>query len=122
MKTLFIVFLVLGFFACGSIQVPPVDAGQATLSWDAPTTNDDGTPLTDLAGYKIYYGTASGTYTKSVDAGNVTTFSVKPIQPDGTYYFVATAYNKAKIESGYSNEVSKVVITGPSNPANTKVK
>ncbi len=35
-------------------------AGTITLAWDAPTTNTDGTPLTDLAGYKIYYGPTSG--------------------------------------------------------------
>jgi hypothetical protein len=41
------------------VFIPTHDAisGQATLSWDPPTTNVDGTPLTDLAGYKVYYGT-----------------------------------------------------------------
>jgi ABC-type glycerol-3-phosphate transport system substrate-binding protein len=37
-------------------------SNSATLTWDAPTTNVDGTPLTDLAGYKVYYGTALGNY------------------------------------------------------------
>ena len=32
-------------------------SAEVTLSWDPPTTNADGTPLTDLAGYKVYYGT-----------------------------------------------------------------
>ena len=41
----------------------------------APSINEDGTPLTDLAGYKIYYGTASGNYTNNVDAGNVTSYA-----------------------------------------------
>lgn len=51
-------------------------AAQVTLSWDAPTTNTDGTKLTDLAGYYVYYGTASATYTQKKDAGNVTTYQV----------------------------------------------
>lgn len=40
----------------------PVDCGTLSLSWVAPTMNEDGTPLTDLAGYKVYYGPASGQY------------------------------------------------------------
>src|SRR3990172_7689128 len=37
-------------------------AGDAILSWDAVTTNADGTPITDLAGYRVYFGTSSGIY------------------------------------------------------------
>ena len=87
----------------------PVHAGQATLSWVAPSTNEDGTPLTDLAGYKIYYGTASGNYTQNVDAGNVTTYAFNNLTDGQTYYFVATAYNAARFESSYSNEISKII-------------
>ena len=84
-------------------------AGQATLSWVAPSINEDGTPLTDLAGYKIYYGTASGNYTHNVDAGNVTTYAFTNLTDGKTFYFVATAYNAAKFESKYSNEISKTI-------------
>ena len=84
-------------------------AGQATLSWSAPSANENGTPLTDLAGFKIYYGTASGNYTKTIDAGNVTTYTFANITEGQTYYFVATVYNTAGIESSYSNEVSKTI-------------
>src|SRR5262249_30447454 len=48
--------------------------GTATLSWNAPTTNADGTALADLAGYKISYGFAPGNYSTTVDVGNVTTY------------------------------------------------
>jgi hypothetical protein len=95
--------------------------GQATLSWNAPSTNEDGTPLTDLAGYKIYYGNTSGTYTKSLDVGNVTTYTISSLQT-GTYYFVATAYNTAKFESAYSNEVSKNITNKPSAPSGCSIK
>lgn len=40
------------------------------LSWDPPTKNADGTSLNGLAGYKIYYGTSSGNYTKIIDIGD----------------------------------------------------
>lgn len=80
----------------------------ATLTWDAPTTNVDGTPLTDLAGYKLYYGTSSGNYTVTIDVGNVTTYNLDSFPP-GTYYFVLTAYDISGNESEYSTEISRTV-------------
>jgi hypothetical protein len=96
------------FFIFGSI---PAFAGSATLSWNPPTTNTDGTHLTDLAGFKIYYGTSSGNYTQVVNAGYVTTYTVNNLN-SGTYYFVATAYDTSGNESGYSNQVSKTIQSG----------
>ena len=84
-------------------------AGDATLSWDPPTTNTDGTPLTDLAGYIIYYGTTTGDYSQSVDAGNVTTSQVANLTDGITYYFAVTAYDTSWNESDYSNEISKAI-------------
>jgi hypothetical protein len=90
-------------------------AGSATLTWIAPTTNVDGTPLTDLAGYKVYFGTTSGVYSSSLNVGlNVGTppsYIVNNLGA-GTYYFGVTAYDTAGLESGFSNEGSKN-ITGP---------
>jgi hypothetical protein len=83
-------------------------SGQATLSWNPPTTNADGTPLTDLKGYKVYYGTLSGNYLQNIDAGNVTTYTVANLS-EGTYYFAVTAYDISRNESAYSNEVSKTI-------------
>ncbi|MBI5192590.1 MAG: fibronectin type III domain-containing protein [Nitrospirae bacterium] len=83
--------------------------GEAALSWTAPTTNVDGTTLTDLSGYKVYYGTSSGTYNSTVDAGNVTTTNIINLTEMVTYYFVVTAYDTAGNESNYSNEVSKTI-------------
>ena len=86
--------------------------GVATLTWDAPTTNLDGSPAT-LAGYKIYYGTSSHAYTQSlyvVNAGaNPVTYTLH--LPLGTYYFAVTALDESGIESDYSNEVSKAINT-----------
>lgn len=98
------------------------NAGSVFLSWLAPTTNEDGTPLSDLAGYKIYWGTSSGNYPNSAvatrcyscpdgtSAGGSDWECLVALQPDTTYYFAATAFNTADIESAYSNEVSKTTI------------
>ena len=77
---------------------PSASAAQVTLAW-----NGNGDP--DLAGYKIYYGTASKTYDKSIKVGNVTSFTVTNLTAN-KYYFALTAYDQAGNESGYSNEVS----------------
>jgi carbon monoxide dehydrogenase subunit G len=82
-------------------------AGDATLSWNPPTTNENNTPLTDLAGFKVYYGAVPGNYSTSIDAGNVTTYQVNNLTDGLTYYFVTTAYDTSGNESSYSNEVSK---------------
>ncbi len=84
--------------------------GSATLSWDAPTENEDGTPLTDLAGYRLYWGTTSGSYPNSVTINNpgVTTYVVDNL-PSGTYEFVATAFNTSGFESRFSNPATKTV-------------
>jgi ABC-type oligopeptide transport system substrate-binding subunit len=120
-KWFFVLFIIqLAVFAgCGSGNVdtssgtsapntPPAAAtGFATLAWNAPATNTDGTALTDLAGYKIYYGTSSGHYTQSVNVGNTTSFTINNLASGHTYYFAVTAYDSAGLESGYSAEASK---------------
>jgi hypothetical protein len=44
--------LLIGFAAPVVVRAGVLDA-----SWTAPTANDDGSPLTDLAWFKLYYGT-----------------------------------------------------------------
>jgi hypothetical protein len=83
--------------------------GIAVLAWSAPSTNVDGTPLTDLAGYKVHYGTSSGDYTAAVNVGPTTEYSITDLAP-GTYYIAVTAYDSSGRESGYSNEVSKTIL------------
>ena len=83
--------------------------GTLSLSWVAPTTNSDGTALTaltDLAGYKVYYGTASGVYGTPTDAGNVTTYSLTGLTKGTTYYVAVTAYDTSNNESVKSTEGS----------------
>jgi fibronectin type 3 domain-containing protein len=85
-----------------------ISGASVTLTWDAPTTNSDGSPLTDLNGYKIYYGTSSGNYTEVIDIGNVTSYTIGNLS-SGIYYFAVTAYNTSGNESDFSNEVSKTL-------------
>lgn len=88
----------------------PVSAGQVVLTWDPTTTNTDGTPLTDLAGFKIYYGTSSGAYGASQDVGTIpTSYTVANLPENVMYYFAVTAYNATGNESAFSNEVFKVI-------------
>lgn len=77
---------------------PTLFSAEITLAWD-PNTE----PF--LSGYKLYYGTSSGTYTVSVDAGKKTEFVVSGLTPGHTYYFAATAYDALGNESGYSAEL-----------------
>jgi len=82
---------------------------KTTLTWESPTTNIDGSPLTDLAGYKVYHSQASGIYTDtdSKDVGNVTSINIQNTIGNlkGNWCFVATAYNTDLNESDFSNEV-----------------
>jgi trimeric autotransporter adhesin len=90
------------------LTVATGSSGNATIFWDAPTTNADGTVLTDLAGYRIYYGTSPGDYPSNIDVGNVTTYVFSNLAA-GTYYLVITAYDTSGNESSYSNEISKTL-------------
>ena len=93
-----------------TITVNQMSSLSATLSWTAPTQNEDGSALEDLAGYKIYWGTTPGNYTNSVtiDTIGTTTYVVENLSP-GTYEFVATAYNTSGVESRYSSPATKVL-------------
>ena len=93
-----------------AISVNQMGNLSTTLSWTAPTQNEDGSALEDLAGYKIYWGTTPGNYTNSVtiDTIGTTTYVVENLSP-GTYEFVATAYNTSGVESRYSSPATKVL-------------
>jgi hypothetical protein len=99
--------LIVLLFCLLVFAVQDACAVDMTLVWDPPTTNADGTPLTDLAGYKIYYGLASGSYATIIPVGNVLTYTVRNLLANVIYYFVATALDTSGNESAYSNEVSK---------------
>jgi hypothetical protein len=90
--------------------------GTVSLTWDAPTTRADGTslnPATDIATYKLYYGTSSGNYSQSIDvkpnltAPYTTTDTVT--LGSGTYYFAVTAVDTSGNESAYSADVMRTL-------------
>jgi hypothetical protein len=95
-----------------SIEVSAAESatGSVTLSWTAPTQNEDGSSLTDLAGFKLYWGATPGNYTESVtiDNASVTTYLVEGLAP-GTYEFVATSFNERGTESRPSAPATKIV-------------
>jgi hypothetical protein len=84
-----------------------------TLHWTAPTTNTDGSPLTDLAGYRLYYGNSSGSYSHYIPLDTETTYTFTSLD-NGTYYFVVTALNSLGVESNTSNQVSRTEIANGS--------
>lgn len=116
-KRLFI--LLLTFF----ITIP---AYASTLfTWTPPTTNQDGSPLGDLAGYKIYCGTVSGNYSITKDINNPTTPEYpinQVVSVDGVYYCAMTAYDTSKNESNFSNEISVPLAVAPVAPGAFGVK
>jgi hypothetical protein len=93
-----------------SITVAAVATGSATLSWTPPTTNTDGSPLTNLSGYRVHWGTAVGTYPNKVTLNNpgLTSYVVSSLVP-GTYHFVVTALSSTGAESQFSNGASKTI-------------
>lgn len=93
-----------------SITVAALSTGSATLTWDAPTTNTDGSALTDLAGYRLAYGKSQSTLDQSAQIAdpNVTTYTVSNLS-SGTWYFALYAYSSSGAESTISNVASKSI-------------
>jgi hypothetical protein len=81
--------------------------GTAELTWTKPTRNDDGSNLTDLAGYKVRYGTSSTALSQlfSVASGDVLTTSFQGLAA-GTWYFTVASYTFGGAESAQSGVVS----------------
>ena len=104
-----IIFIILTFFSTMALA-----GSSVTFEWDANTESD-------LAGYRLYQTTTSGQYTFG-DGNQVETILAGiemvtlPDVPDGTYYWVATAYDTQGLESGSSNEVSATLDTIAPNP------
>lgn len=78
------------------------------LSWAAPTTRTDSSylPLSELAGYRVYYGTSSSDLAPLVELSDesMTEYTVEDL-PAGSYYFAVSAYDTEGRESGYSQVI-----------------
>jgi hypothetical protein len=93
-----------------SITVTQPATGSATLNWSAPTENTNGTPLTNLAGFHIYYGTSPSTLnnTAQIASAGETSYTIENLAA-GTWYFSINAYSSAGVESAVSNIASKTI-------------
>jgi hypothetical protein len=95
-----------------TIRVEAADAktGSIELSWNAPTENTDGSPISDLAGYHIYYGKNETDLTTAitVSGASTTSYTVSAL-PSGQYYFAIVAYNSSGLDSSMSNVASESI-------------
>lgn len=105
-----ICFGVISFMVLASLAFGTPGVKQWRLVWNANSE-------TDLAGYKVYHGTASRTYGPEIDVGNVTEWLI-PTTLEGEYFFAVTAYDTSGNESDYSEEASHFFDqTAPAVPA-----
>lgn len=104
----------LATIGCGeAVSIDGIDTGGGSgggtnslmVNWTAPTTNEDGSNLEDLAGYRLYYGTRSGQYSQVITVGTYTTAEIGNLE-SGTYYLAVTAYDIFGNESDFSEEIN----------------
>ena len=90
-----------------SVAVTEGATGSVTISWMPPTTNSDGTPITDLAGYQIVYGPSASnlTQTINVSSAGLTSYVIDNLTP-GTWYFAIKSVNNTGANSSASPVVS----------------
>jgi hypothetical protein len=88
------------------IEVTSTTLASVTLQWQPPTENTDGTPLTDLAGYRIYYGVDRANLSDLIELPNpgLTTYVIEELTPN-TWYFAMTSVNERGQESDLSNQL-----------------
>ena len=100
--------LILFFIALCIIPANSAFAATVNLAWNASVGSN-------VAGYKMYYGTSSRNYSYNVKVGKYTSCSLSGLQEGKKYYFAATAYNTSNVESAYSSEISYTVPTNSSS-------
>jgi hypothetical protein len=100
----------VGYLARFSISVNTSFPGMIVFHWQAPVQNEDGSPLTDLAGYRIYLGLEPGVYSSVIEVPqpDTTSFTVGNLPPN-RYYVAATAYDRSGLESVRSNVIERLV-------------
>jgi hypothetical protein len=93
-----------------SLAVLQGATGSATVNWTPPTTNTDGSALTDLAGYRVAYGRTVDALDESATVSNagLSSYTVEGLS-QGTWYFAVIAVNASGVESDLSNLASKTI-------------
>src|SRR3990172_2006199 len=121
-------FLAFGLAAAALLLLAsPVEAGVLDATWNAPTTNVDGSPLTDLASYRVYFGTSNppcptssfrqvASATAAPTPGTVVTFGLTGLITGTVYFVQVTAVDTSGNESGCSGFASAVARPDPSDP------
>lgn len=97
-------------FFCALLMPSQAFAATVRMNWNENTDQD-------LAGYRVYYGTASGAYDFNLDAGNATTVEIGGLNAGSTYYFIVTAYDASGNESAPADEVSVVIPADATTPS-----
>lgn len=94
-------------------------ANAETLSWTPPTTNADGTPLTDLSYYNVRQSLFPGSYVWTPVKVNApaSSYQLAPLSPGSHYYFVVTAVDTSGNESVYSNEADYLAPVPTTTPS-----
>lgn len=89
---------------------PVQKTGSATLRWAPPTQTTDGQPLSDLAGYRVYYGQATFRLDRTTTIHDpAATMVVINNLGSGTWFFAVSAFTRTGSESAMSNVVSKLI-------------
>jgi hypothetical protein len=84
--------------------------GSAALTWTPVTKDTNGTPITNLAGYQVHYGTSANAMNTVVVLANasLTNYLVSNLS-SGTWYFGVTAYTTTGMQSALSNIGQKTI-------------
>lgn len=100
-----------------ALAIVSAQAAEIGLAWNP-------NPEPDIAGYRVYWGTASRVYNEPIDvpgAPQEPQFKVVDLPDSGIAFFAVTAYNAAGLESIYSDEIS-VDLSKPSPPGGLRIK
>ena len=94
-----------------TLVVQPNTSGTALVSWMPPTQRTDGSPLSNLAGYRLYYGTRADALTQTINLSNsgLSSYMIEGLST-GTWYFAVVACDSVGNDSAQSNLVSKTIL------------
>ncbi len=97
--------------AAFTLVVQPNTSGTALVSWLPPTQRTDGSALSNLAGYRLYYGSRADALTQTINLANagLSSYLIEGLST-GTWYFAVTASDSAGLDSAPSNIASKTIL------------